>query len=694
MKNSILAFSIAGLLLLTGNLAGQNVPHTRQDNIADTLHGNIIIDSYCWLEDQGSPETRAWIEEQNRYTHQLLDNLPYIKYLKKRLNELSRIDKMASPSQRGNKYFVWKKRAADEMWILYIREGINGKDQVLIDPHELSPDHTSNISIKDISGDGKLLLYGIRKGGEDETDIRLMDISSRKDLPDRLPRALYYGATLKPDGSGFYYSLHNRKTGGRIWYHKIGSDSSQDIEIFGAGYGPEQGIGASVSDDGRYLLLTVWHGWSKSEIHIQDLSTENPIKAVVTDIDARFIPEFAGDQLIIQTDWQAPNGRILVIDLKDPEPDKWQEIIPEANDAIESFSTVGGKIFVNYLHNVSSLVKIFKLDGTADGEIKLSGICTLRGPWGRWNSNNAFYDISSFTQPRATYSFNIENGKSEFWTRDAVPFNAEAYEVNQIWYDSKDGTSIPMFLVHKKNLELSGKNPTLLYGYGGFNVSIKPQFSTRNALFVENGGVYALANIRGGSEFGEEWHRAGMLENKQNVFDDFIAAAEWLIEEQYTNPSKLAIRGGSNGGLLVGTCLTQRPDLYQAVLCEYPDLDMIGYYRFENNNPPALLEYGDASNPDHFEFLYKYSPYQNTRKGTDYPAVLFTTGDADTRVPPLQARKMTARLQYATISDRPILLLYDTKAGHSGGKPLGKWIEDTSLEMGFLFWQLGMEVSR
>ncbi len=677
-------------LILCTNVIGQEAPQTRQDNIADTLHGNIIMDPYRWLEDQNSPETRAWIDAQNEYTQHLLAGLPSIDKLKKRLNELSRIDKMASPMQHGNRYFVWKKRATDELWVYYMREGLGGKDKVLIDPHKLSKDQTSDISVEDITADGKLLLYGIRKGGEDETELHLMNIDTRKDLPDRLPRALYYGATLKPDGSGFFYSLQNRKTGGRIWYHETGTNPAQDVEIFGEGYGPEQGLGTMISDDGRYLLLTVWHGWSKNEIYLQDLSTKGPVKTIISGIDGKFIPEFAGDRLIIQTDWQAPNGRILSIDLSHPEQENWQEIIPETDDAIETFSAAGGKIFVHYLHNVSSRINIFKPDGAADGEIVLPGICTVRGPWGRWNSQTAFYDISSFIMPRTTYTYQVESGKSEEWSRDAVPFDSETYEVNQAWYDSKDGTSIPMFLVHKKNLELDGNNPVLLYGYGGFNVSIKPQFSTYNAVFIENGGIYALANIRGGSEFGEEWHRAGMLGNKQNVFDDFIAAAEWLISEKYTNPAKLAIRGGSNGGLLVGACMTQRPDLYQAVLCEYPDLDMIGYYRFENNNPPALMEYGDASNPDHFDFLAAYSPYQNVQKGTDYPAVLFITGDADTRVPPLQARKMTARMQYATISDQPILLLYDTKAGHSGGKPHGKWVEDTALELGFLFWQLGM----
>ena len=665
-------------------------PPTRQDNFREVIHGVEIIDPYRWLEDQDSPETRQWIEAQNKYTHSLLDRLPSRPLIQKRLSELMRIDTVSAPFERGGRYFLFKKRAEDDLSILYVRKGLNGKDEVLIDQHTLSPDHTTSIGLNDVSGDGRLMIYSVRRGGTDETEIRVMDVDSRKDLPDRLPTALYRGVSIKKDGSGFYYNLQKRDVGTRIFYHAIGTDPSKDVEVFGKGYGPDKWVGSSVSEDGRYLLFEVSHGWARNEVYVQEING-GPVKTIVNDIDAHFNAWFAGDRLVMQTDWQAPNGRVVVVDLKDPARDKWREIIPAAQDAIQGFSLAGGKLFVNYLHNVSSQIKIFTIDGKALGEVRLPGLGSASGPEGRWDSDEAFFSFRSYVTPQSIYRYEVATGKTELWAQPRVPFKPEDFEVNQVWYASKDGTKIPMFLVHKKGIKPNGKLPTLLYGYGGFNVSLTPGFRPPAAVWVEQGGVFAVANLRGGGEFGEAWHKAGMLDKKQNVFDDFIAAAEWLIKNNYTNPSRLAIQGGSNGGLLVGAALTQRPELFQAVLCEFPDLDMIGYYRFKNNNPPALLEYGNASDPAQFKFLYAYSPYQKVKPGTKYPAVFLTTGDADTRVPPLQARKMTARLQAATSSGKPVLLLYDTKAGHAGGRPLGKVIEDISLEMAFLYWQLGLD---
>jgi prolyl oligopeptidase len=664
-------------------------PLSRVDNIREVIHGVEIIDPYRWLEDQESAETRAWIEAQNKYSHSLLDNLPARPLIQKRLSELLRVDTVSTPFEPGGRYFLFKKRAEDDLSILYLREGLNGKDEVLIDPHTLSVDHTTDIGLLDASGDGKLIIYSVRRGGQDETELRVMDVDKRKDV-DQLPNALYRGVSMKKDGSGFYYNLQRRDTGIRVFYHAIGADPSKDVQVFGEGYGPDKWIGAAVSDDGKYLLFGVQHGWARDELYLQNLPG-GAIQPIVNDIDAHFDGWFAGNRLVMQTDWKAPNQRIVVVDLKDPAREKWREIIPEGRDAIAGFSLVGGKLFVTYLHNVTSQIKIFNIDGKALGEVSLPGLGSASGLAGRWNSNEAFFSFRSFVTPQTIYRYDVQTGKTELWARPKVPFKSDDFEVRQVWYPSKDGTKVPMFLVHKKGLQPDGKLPVLLYGYGGFNVSQTPRFSSSAAVWVEQGGVYALANIRGGGEFGEAWHKAGMLDKKQNVFDDFIGAAEWLINNKYTNPSRLAIQGGSNGGLLVGAALTQRPDLFQAVLCEFPDLDMIGYYRFKNNNPPALLEYGNASDPAQFKYLYAYSPYQKVKPGEKYPAVLFTTGDQDTRVPPLQARKMTARLQTASTSGKPVLLQYDTKAGHAGGRPLSKIIEDVSLELSFLFWQLRMD---
>ncbi|HET6889805.1 MAG TPA: prolyl oligopeptidase family serine peptidase [Pyrinomonadaceae bacterium] len=684
--------SLAFLILSSTVLVSAQVPKappSRTDNFREIIHGAEIIDPYRWLEDQESAETRQWIDAQNRYTHSLLDGLPSRPLIQKRLSELLRVDSVSAPFEQGGRYFLFKKRAEDDLSILYVRQGLNGKDEVLIDPHTLSPDHTTDIGLLDASSDGKVIVYSIRRGGQDETELHVMDVDKRKDV-DQLPHALYRGVSMKKDGSGFYYNLQRRDTGLRVFYHAIGTDSAKDVEVFGKGYGPDKWVGGSVSEDGKYLLLGVQHGWARNEVYVQKLP-DAPIQTIVNDIDAHFNAWFAGDLLVMQTDWQAPNQRIVVVDLNDPARDKWREVVPTGPDAIAGFSLVGGKLFVSYLHNVTTQIKIFSLDGKALGEVSLPGLGSAGGLAGRWNSNEAFFGFRSFVTPQTIYRYDVQTGKAEVWARPKVPFKSEEFEVRQVWYTSKDGTKVPMFLVHKRGLRADGKLPVLLYGYGGFNVSQTPRFSSAAAIWVEQGGVYALANIRGGGEFGEAWHKAGMLDKKQNVFDDFIAAAEWLIKNKYTNPARLAIQGGSNGGLLVGAALTQRPELYQAVLCQFPDLDMIGYYRFKNNNPPALLEYGNASDPVQFKYLSAYSPYQKVRPGEKYPAVLFTTGDQDTRVPPLQARKMTARLQAASSSGKPVLLLYDTKAGHAGGRPLSKIIEDVSLELAFLFWQLGMD---
>jgi len=688
--------AIVVLLLLAGagawpQTSPSGPPPTRREDVREVVHGVEIVDPYRWLEDGKAAETRTWIDAQNRYTHGQLDGRPGRASIRDRLTALSRYDVQTAPTVRGRFYFVERRRATDDLSILYVREGTGGRDEVLLDPHPLSPDHTTDVSVDDISPDGRLLVYGVRRGGEDETELRVRDVAQRADRPDVLGRALYRGVSLKADGSGFYYALQSRQTGTRIRYHALGKPASEDAEVFGSGYGPSQWIGANVSEDGAHLLLGVQHGWGRNEVFVQDLAAGGEVRTIVKDVDAHFRPDFAGSRLILQTDWKAPKWRIVEVDPKDPAPERWREIVPPGADAIQSFVPAGGKLVVHTLHDVSSRLALYSLDGKAAGELALPGPGAVSGLEGHWASDELFFDFASTTIPRTTYRADLRTGAVEAWWRPEVPFDSKAYETSQVWFTSKDGTRVPMFVSARKGLARDGQRPTLLTGYGGFNVSITPHFDPTAAWWLEQGGIYAVANLRGGGEFGEEWHRSGMLDKKQNVFDDFIAAAEWLLASGYTRPGRLAIRGASNGGLLVASAFTQRPELYQAVLCEFPDLDMVGYHRFENNNPPALLEYGDASKPEQFKFLYAYSPYQKVAPGTKYPAVLLTTGDADTRVPPLQARKMTARLQAATASGRPVLLLYDTKAGHAGGQPVAKVVEDRSLELAFLAWQLGVE---
>ena len=536
------------------------------------------------------------------------------------------------------------------------------------------------------------MIYSVRDGGQDEVELQILEVETGNELSDRFPNALYDEVFFDKSGQGFYYVRRSRQTGARVYHHSLGTPLSEDKEIFGMGIGPDRFIGVEQVNDGQYFIFTVNHGWTRTEVYFQDVKNSGPITKVVDDADARFYPQFLKGELYMRTNLDAPNNRIVAVNLSQPARQNWREVIPESENVMQEFSLIDDKLYVTYLCNVSTQIKIFELDGTPAGNIPVPEFhsASIRGA----GKGKALLTLTSFTIPEVIYRLDLGTGEREIWQERKVDFDAQGIEAKQVWYPSKDGTRIPMYLVYRKGLELNGKIPTLLYGYGGFNVSLTPQFNARAIVWAELGGVYAIANLRGGSEFGERWHRAGMLENKQNVFDDFIAAGKWLIEEGYTNPDKLAIFGGSNGGLLVASALTQRPDLFRAVLGDFPDLDMVRFYTFtENNNLPALHEYGNAAIPGQFEFLRAYSPYQNVKDDTEYPAVMLTSGDLDTRVPPLQARKMTARLQAATASGRPVILRYDPKSGHAAGRgrPFRKMIDDTAMELTFLLSQLGFK---
>jgi prolyl oligopeptidase len=661
------------------------------DNVTETLHGVSLTDPYRWLEDQDSPETRAWIGEQIKHTESVLGAVPGRDAIKQRLTQLMKIDTMSAPTVRGNRYFFTKRRADQNQFVIYVRQGLTGKDEVLIDANTLSADQTTSAQMIGVSSDGKLMAYVIRQGGEDETVVRFLDVDARRDLPDQLPRSRYFGISIKPDRSGFYYTKFTL-AGSRVFYHRIGTDTASDQEIFGKGYGPTQIISAALSEDGRHLTLFVSHGASGDhvEVYYKDVEKDGPITPIVNDVKAAFNGPVRDGVLYLQTNWKAPNWRIVAVDLKNPARDNWREVIPESTAVLSGFSLVGGRMLVSYLENVSSRMKMFDLSGKLIRTIRFPAIGTASGMTGQWDRDEAFYVFSSFGYPTTIYRYRVSTGAQTVWRRINVPVNSQMIEVKQIWYESKDRTRIPMFLVHKKGLRLDGSRPTLLYGYGGFNVSLTPGFSAQAAYWAEKGGVYAMPNLRGGGEFGEAWHRAGMLDKKQNVFDDYIAAAEWLIKNRYTSASKLAISGGSNGGLLVGAAMTQRPELYQAVICAVPLLDMVRYHKFLVARF-WVPEYGSSEDAEQFKYIHAYSPYHHVKKGEKYPAVMFVTGDADTRVAPLHARKMCALVQSATGSDRPVLLHYDTKAGHSGGLPVTKQIEDLTDQMSFLLWQLGVK---
>src|SRR6185436_10736592 len=462
--------------------------------------------------------------------------------------------------------------------------------------------------------------------------------------------------------------------------------------IFGDGYGPEKIIGCNISDDGRWLTVSVLHGSAadKSELYYQDLKSGGPLKTLVNEVPAVFTARIAGDTLFLRTNWDAPNGRVFAVDLKDPARERWKEIVKEKKDAvITGLATGGHRLYVTTLENVQSKLRVYEPSGALVREVQMPSIGSLGGVSGEFDQDEVFFSFSSLARPTTVYRYETASGKREEWARLAVPVDPDSVEIKQVFFASKDGTRIPMFVAHKKGLPLDGRRPTLLTGYGGFNLSQNPGFSQRAAFWIENGGVYALPNLRGGGEFGEAWHKAGMLANKQNVFDDFIGAAEWLIANKYTSPERLAIYGGSNGGLLVGAAMTERPELFGAVVCSYPLLDMLRYHRFLVARF-WVPEYGSSEDKAQFDVLRAYSPYQNVKPGTKYPSVLFVTGDSDTRVDPLHARKMTALMQATTGSDRPVLLLYDTKSGHSGGKPASRTIDDLTDQYSYLFWQLGV----
>lgn len=685
-----LLVAIGTLAVWAGQSARQGPPETRRDNVKEVIHGVEVVDPYRWLEDRKSPETRAWIEAQNKYTQSILARLPGREQLKQRLTELEKIDTIRPPIERRGRYFFSKRLADQELFVIYVREGLKGNDQVLIDPHPMSPDHSTSVNVREVSKDGSLLAYDVRQGGEDETTIHLLDVNTRKDLPDHLPKADYYSLSFKPDKSGFYYS-RREPDGPRAYYHALGTDPANDIQVFGKGYGPDKFVFTDLSEDGRYLLILVAHGSAadKTELYCQDVAGHGPIRPVVNDIAARFWGAVGGEQLFLHTNWKAPKGRILVVDLKNPARDRWREVVPESDAPIESLSLVGGKLVVNYTRNVSSQLRIFEPDGKHIRDAALPAVGTGYF-YGRWESSEGFMVFSSYPVPMTIYRYDVATGQQEVWARLKVPVDTDRLEVKQVWYESKDKTRIPMFLVYAKGIQLDGSRPTLLTGYGGFNASYTPWFAPTAVLWAEQEGVYAVANLRGGGEFGEAWHKAGMLDRKQNVFDDFIAAAEWLIQNHYTNPTKLAIEGTSNGGLLMGAALTQRPDLFGAVACGYPLLDMLRFHKFLEA-PYWVSEYGSSDDAAQFKYLYAYSPYHHVKPGTKYPATLFFTGDSDTRVDPLHARKMAALVQSATALDRPVLLRYETTSGHSGGLPLSKQIEQMTDVETFLFWQLGTE---
>jgi len=679
-------------------------PKAKVDVVEETIHGHRIADPYRWLEDAKSPETQQYVEQEMSYTRSLLDPLPGRRQIHQRLQELAEIGTLSAPQAAGKYYFYTRREGTQNQAVLYVREEVRGTDRSLVDVNQMAADGTVALDWWYPSEDGKYVAYGTSASGSEESTLHIIEVATEKLLPDSIERTRYSSLSWKKDNSGFYYSRHPKKGEvpegeevyhTKIFYHPLGSDPAKDPLIFGEGRNPQDVPQVQLADDDdRWLLLTVFEGWAKSEMYLQDLKAGTPPVEVTSGKNFLYSGEVFQGKLYIFTNEDAPRYRVFVVDAANPKRENWKEIIPESDAVLQGAGVAGGKLLTPYEKNASSQLKLFELDGKPVGDVELPSIGSLAGIGNRWDRKEVFFGFQSFTVPPTVYRVNLPSRRPELWDKVKAPLDASGYEVKQVWFSSKDGTKVPMFIFHKKGLKLDGKNPTLLTGYGGFNISLTPSFVGGRYLWLEHGGVYAVANLRGGAEFGEDWHRAGMLEKKQNVFDDFVAAAEFLITEKITDKDHLAIQGGSNGGLLMGVAFTQRPDLYRAVVCQVPLLDMLRYQNFQIAKF-WIPEYGSAEDAKQFEWLYAYSPYHHVKAGAEYPAILFMTADTDTRVDPMHAKKMAALMQAEAGNgqsrERPILLRIETKAGHGAGKPVTKQIEEGTDIYSFLFWQLGVK---
>jgi len=690
-------------------------PETDKVPVVDDYFGTKIPDDYRWLEDAKSAETRAFIDQQIAYTDRYLKQAKVRPEIAENLDALIHVTTWSTPIQRGDGYFFMKRLSGEDQASIYVRHGWApgavsktsskqagsdaGKDIRLIDPASLSRDPNTSVSMNAVSEDGGLLVYGVREGGADEEEIHTFNVKTRKALDDVLPKARYNSVDLAPDLSGVYYSRFSHQ-GSMVYFHKFGTRNSSDTLIFGREFRGEplaemDLIGASVTEDGHYLIVTIGRGVPARRVDIvyRDLRhPQTPFQLLVWAIDSRFSPIYSNGDFYVRTDYQAPNGRILKAMPGGVAPEAWKTVVPEGKDVIDGANIVGGKLFVHRLHDVRSETSIYTLEGKESGRIQFEGIGDASDLSGSAKDRYGFYSFQSFIQPPTIYRYDTATGKQEIFAQPKTPFDSSEYELKQVFYQSKDGTRVPMFIAGKKGLKTDGTERLLMTGYGGFNLSELPDWNPLWAAWMAQGGWFALPNLRGGGEYGESWHKQGMFEKKQNVFDDFYAAAEYLIAQHYTSAAHFAISGRSNGGLLMGAAMTQRPDLFGAIWCGFPLLDMLRYQKFEMGRL-WTSEYGSAENEKDFAYIRKYSPYQNVKPGTAYPAIMFFTGDSDTLVDPMNARKMAALMQAAEAEQgakqRPILLHYSLKGGHSAGVSAAQLVDDYADQLAFLWTETG-----
>jgi prolyl oligopeptidase len=681
-------------------------PDTKRTDHVDTLHGTKVADPYRWLEQdvRESKEVAAWVEEENKVTFEYLKAIPQREGIQKRLTELWNYERVSAPVKIGGRYFFTRNDGLQNQAVLYTMDRLDAEPRLLIDPNAWTKDGTAALGGWSVSDDGRRLAYSRSDAGSDWSTWHVLDVDTGKELADEVKWTKFTSAAWTKDGKGFFYTRFDEPKAGetftslnlnaKVFYHRVGTAQADDVLVYKRPDQPEWGFAAQVTEDGRYLVIATWKGTDhKYRVTYRDL--HEPY-AMPVDLIDHFENEYSlvgndGPVFYFKTDLKAPRSRVIAIDVRKPDPKEWKELIPQTEDNLTHVELVGNLFVCNYLHDASTRVRVHKMDGTPLREVSLPGIGTAGGFAGTRNDTETFYTFTSFATPGTIYRYDLITGESNLWRQAKVKFNPDDYEVKQVFYKSKDGTRVPMFLTYKKGLKLDGSNPVLLYGYGGFNIPMTPAFSVTRAAWLEMGGVYAQANLRGGGEYGEEWHKAGTKLHKQNVFDDFIAAAEYLVQEKYTRPEKLAIMGGSNGGLLVGAVMTQRPDLFGVCLPAVGVMDMLRFHKFTAGRY-WVDDYGSPDNAEEFKALYAYSPYHNLKKGTKYPATLVTTANTDDRVVPGHSFKFAAQLQYCQAGPAPVLIRIETKAGHGAGKPTAKLIEEASDQLAFVVKNLHMNV--
>ncbi len=675
-------------------------PNTKKVDVKDNYFGTIVSDPYRWLENDTAKAVKEWVKEENKVTFDYLSKIPYREKIKQRLEKLWNYPKYSVPFKGGNNYFFFKNDGLQNQSVLYIQKDLESTPEVFLDPNKLSKDGTVSLSTYAVSKDGKYFAYGTASGGSDWNEFFVMDVASKKKLSDDLKWIKFSGIAWYKDG--FFYSRYPEPAKGqelvlsneyhKVYYHKIGTEQSQDSLIYEDKSEPKMTMGAQVTDDERFLIIYLSKGTSNNALYVKDLNDSNsPWMKVIDNFDNNYsVIDNIGDKLLVMTDKSAPMYQLVLIDPKNPEEKNWETILPEQKSVLQSVSIIGGKLFAEYMKDACSHDYMYDLNGKNEEEIKLPGIGTVGGFSGKRDDKTAFYAFTSFTFPTTIYKFDVDTKKSSVLYKPEIDFNFENYITKQIFYKSKDGTKVPMFIVYQKGLKMDGNNPAFLYAYGGFDISINPAFSISRLIFLENGGVLAIPNIRGGSEYGEAWHKAGMLEKKQNVFDDFIAAAEYLIKNKYTSAKKLAINGASNGGLLIGAVTNQRPDLFRVAIPQVGVQDMLRFQKF-TIGWAWVGEYGSSDDSAQFQYLYKYSPLQNIKSGLNYPAILVTTADHDDRVVPAHSFKYIATLQEKYKGNNPVLIRIETRAGHGGGKPTSKVIEEQTDIWSFIFKNLGVK---